>query len=139
MAKYSKGQSGNPSGRKLGSKNKRTQLAKLLEPHAENLINKAVELALSGDVQALKLCLERLIPKANSNRLKLDLRLAELTNTDTISTVGKEIISNLISGQLTIDDAQKAFNILHQQCNIIEHVDMAQKLDEISQQLPRKW
>jgi hypothetical protein len=61
--KFQKGQSGNPNGRPPGCTNKRSQLAKLLEPHAEALINKAVELALSGDTHALRLCLDRLIPK----------------------------------------------------------------------------
>jgi hypothetical protein len=64
MSKYSPGQSGNPSGRKAGSLNKRTQLAKMLEPHAKDLIDKTVELALAGDINALRLCVERLIPKA---------------------------------------------------------------------------
>ncbi len=62
--RFKKGQSGNPNGRPLGCLNKRTQLAALLEPHAEALISKAVELALGGDTNALRLCIERLLPKA---------------------------------------------------------------------------
>lgn len=61
---FQQGQSGNPNGRPAGSKNRRSQLAKLLEPYAEELIAKAVELARAGDVNALRLCIERLIPKA---------------------------------------------------------------------------
>lgn len=64
MARYKPGESGNRSGKKPGTINKRTQLAKLLEPHAEALVNKAVELALNGDSNALRLCIDRLIPKA---------------------------------------------------------------------------
>ena len=55
------GQSGNPAGRKPGT-SKVAKLRVLLEPHADALVNKAVELALAGDPQALRLCLERLIP-----------------------------------------------------------------------------
>lgn len=36
----------------------------LLLPHAPALLAKAVELALNGDIQALRLCIERLLPKA---------------------------------------------------------------------------
>jgi len=61
---FKPGQSGNPRGRSKGSVNKNTKLAKLLDPHAEALVNKAVELALSGYSNALRLCIERLIPKA---------------------------------------------------------------------------
>jgi len=59
MTKFQKGQSGNPSGKRPGTLNKRTQLIRLLEDNAENLINKLVECALDGDVQALRFCLER--------------------------------------------------------------------------------
>lgn len=70
---FQKGQSGNPAGRPQGALNKRAQLAKLLEPHATNLINKVIELALSGDINALRLCIERLIPKAQHHCLDVDL------------------------------------------------------------------
>jgi hypothetical protein len=63
MAKYQKGASGNPTGRPKGALNKQTQLIKLLEPHAEALINKMIEMALSGDSMSLRLCIERLLPK----------------------------------------------------------------------------
>lgn len=69
MARYKPGESGNRSGKKPGTINKRTQLAKLLEPHAEALVNKTVELALNGDSNALRLCIDRLIPKAKDGAI----------------------------------------------------------------------
>lgn len=66
---FVKGRSGNPLGRPVGSTDKRTALRELLEPHAENLVNKVVELALQGDVTAIKICLDRLIPTVKSVEL----------------------------------------------------------------------
>jgi hypothetical protein len=43
---------------------KKTQLSKLLEPHAEELVNKAVELAKQGEPIALRLCLDKLRAEA---------------------------------------------------------------------------
>lgn len=63
---FRKGQSGNPQGRPKGTKDKRTATRELLEPHAESLIDKAVELALKGDTTALKMCLDRLVPTLRS-------------------------------------------------------------------------
>ena len=63
---YEKGQSGNPSGRPPGIRDKRTALRALLEPHAPALIAKAVEMAKAGDATALRICLDRLIPPAKS-------------------------------------------------------------------------
>lgn len=63
MATFKPGVSGNPAGKPKGALNKSTQLIKLIEAHAESLITKVVELALSGDTVALRLCIERLVPK----------------------------------------------------------------------------
>ena len=60
---FEKGRSGNPAGRRRGSRNRSTQAAQLLlEGEAEALTRKAVELALGGDPAALRLCLDRVIP-----------------------------------------------------------------------------
>lgn len=63
MAKFVPGTSGNPAGRKMGTLNKRTQLFKLLDKHAEELIAILVNQAKAGDPNALKLCVERILPR----------------------------------------------------------------------------
>ena len=60
---FAKGVSGNPTGRPPGSRNKATLAVEaLLEGEAEALTRKAIERALEGDGQALRLCLDRLAP-----------------------------------------------------------------------------
>ena len=60
---FKPGQSGNPTGRPSGSLNKATMAAQmLLDGEAETLTRKAVELALEGNMAALRLCLERICP-----------------------------------------------------------------------------
>jgi Family of unknown function (DUF5681) len=59
---FQKGQSGNPAGRPRGSVNRATRAAELLlDGEAEALARKAIELALSGDPAALRLCLDRTV------------------------------------------------------------------------------
>jgi hypothetical protein len=59
---FQKGQSGNPAGRPRGSVNRATRAAAMLfDGEAEALSRKAIELALSGDAAALRLCLDRTI------------------------------------------------------------------------------
>src|SRR5262249_39105368 len=61
---FQKGQSGNLAGRPPGSRNEATLAAEiLLEGEAEALTRQAIELALEGDRTALKLCLERILPR----------------------------------------------------------------------------
>src|SRR5690242_3624380 len=59
---WPKGQSGNPAGRRKGSRNWATRIAALyLDSEAQGLVRKAVERAYAGDTRALRLCLERTI------------------------------------------------------------------------------
>ena len=64
--RFTKGQSGNPRGRPKGIKDRRVKYRELLEPHASELVKKAVELALAGDTTSLRLCLERIVPSIKS-------------------------------------------------------------------------
>ena len=63
MPKFTKGQSGNPAGRPIGSKNKSTQFRELLEDDLPELVSVLREKALEGDMNAMRLLLERLVPK----------------------------------------------------------------------------
>jgi hypothetical protein len=55
-------QQGNP-GRPKGSRNKATlALEALLDGEAEALTRKAIEMALSGDTKAMRLCMDRIMP-----------------------------------------------------------------------------
>jgi hypothetical protein len=59
---FAPGCSGNPAGKKAGARHQATKAALALL--SGGLTRKAVELALAGDVTALRLCLERLVPPA---------------------------------------------------------------------------
>ena len=102
---FKKGESGNAAGRPKGIPNKRTQLAKLLEPHAEKLIAKAVELALDGDVQALKLCLDKILPKAA--HAQIDIEIPDEINATNADEVKAMILRAALEGKVSVADAEK--------------------------------
>ena len=71
---FAKGRSGNPAGRRFGSRNKATIAAQeLLANEAEALTRKAVEAALAGDPIAMRLCLERILPRERSRLSRLSI------------------------------------------------------------------
>src|SRR4051794_21617888 len=84
---FQKGRSGNPAGRPPGVRNRATQAAEaLLEGEAEALTRRAIELALEGDTTALKLCLERIVPRRKSRAVGFDL-----PRIDRVEDLGKAI------------------------------------------------
>ena len=71
---FEKGRSGNPGGRRRGSRNKTTlAAATLLAGEAEALTRKAVEMALAGDPTAMRLCMERVLPPCRERTIKFGL------------------------------------------------------------------
>lgn len=65
---FEKGKSGNPSGRKKGSKNSKNlpYLRSVIEQYSDNLVTKAVELALNGDAAMIRFCLDKILPSYKS-------------------------------------------------------------------------
>jgi len=109
--KYQPGQSGNPHGRPQGTPNKRTQLAKLLEPHAEALIAKAVELALGGDSNALRMCFDRLLPKAKDDTISFVMPDLDSLPTQSPTALANEIFRLLAGHVITIEQAKALFSL----------------------------
>ena len=108
MATFKPGVSGNPSGKPKGALNKRTQLIKLMEAHAEELINKTVELALSGDTVALRLCVERLVPRITDRPATVvmpDIIAAEATK------IIPELLKSLAGQELSVSDMKSLMDI----------------------------
>jgi hypothetical protein len=82
--RFQPGQSGNPAGRRRASRNKATlAAAALLDGEALGLTRRAVEAALAGDMLAMKLCLERVLPRCQERPVAFSLpSLAAVGNGD---------------------------------------------------------
>ena len=101
---FEKGRSGNPTGRRLGSRNKATlAAAALLAGESEALTRTAVELALAGDPTAMKLCIERILPPCRERAVKFSLPPIE--STDDISAAMQAVTAALARGQATPGEA----------------------------------
>jgi hypothetical protein len=72
--RFKPGQSGNPAGKRPGTRHKVTIAAQdLLDGESQALTRKAIDLALDGDLTVLRLCLERIIPPTRERSVKMTL------------------------------------------------------------------
>jgi Family of unknown function (DUF5681) len=114
---FEKGRSGNPAGRRRGSRNKATlAAAALLAGESEALTRKAVEMALAGDPTAMRLCMERVLPPCRERTLKFSLprikvaRAAEICGPSgrDISLAMNAVTSALAQGEITPGEAERS-------------------------------
>jgi hypothetical protein len=71
---FQKGQSGNLAGRPRGSRNRKTiVLQNILDNEGEAILQHAVDMAKDGNTVALRLCMERLLPKRRHEPLECEL------------------------------------------------------------------
>jgi hypothetical protein len=125
--RFKLGQSDNPKGKPRGAKNHATKLAeKLIDNQCESLVQKSVEMALNGDMQALKLLEERLIPARKYRPVKLDLPKIQSAQ-DIINVMGL-IVENVGKGELEPEQAKALATILEINGKSIETAEIEERL-----------
>jgi len=121
---FKKGESGNPQGRPRGIADKRVELRALLDPHKEELVAKAVERALEGDTQALRLCLERLIPPIKSQDLPIQVSIAG----ETLTEKAESVLQLAESGDLAISEISSLLQSLSTLARIIDVDELERRI-----------
>ena len=136
MAKFQKGQSGNPAGKPKGAKDRRTEMRALLQPHADKLIQTAVNLALAGDVQALRICIDRIIPPVREDRLQV--ALPDIADAAGCTDAQAAIMKAVASGELLPSQGEALAGLVEHQRRAMYDQDLAKRIEAIELQLKGK-
>lgn len=136
--KFQSGVSGNPNGRPAGTRNKRTELVKLLEPHAPALINKCVELALAGNEACLRLAIDKLLPRAKDQAIANIILPTERISPDSILEIGDSIWRQLEKGEITLEQAKYYFAVMKVYRDITPEHSPATLIDSFHQYIENK-
>jgi Family of unknown function (DUF5681) len=108
---FEPGQSGNPSGRPKGARNKATvQIEALLEDEAEALTRKVIELALGGSIPALRICFERLLPPRRDHGVAFDLPKIE-SAADAVAA-SRAVLESCAAGILSPGEAADVMGLI---------------------------
>jgi len=133
---FDKGRSGNPGGRRAGSRNKATlAAAALLEGEAEALTRRAVELALGGDPTAMLLCVERILPPCRERTVNFSLPAIE--SAADIAAAMKAVTAALAGGAITPGEAERIAAVVDTFVRAIETSDFERRLKLAEDSLAR--
>jgi len=136
MGQFAKGTSGNPSGRPPGARNKATLAVEaMLEGEAERLSRKAIEMALEGNVVALRLCLDRIAPPRRGRPVSLDIG-AVRTAAD-FADAQAVVLTAMATGEITLEEAADAARVIEAVGSAYERRDMENRLAALEQRSAR--
>src|SRR5262249_48943357 len=136
MAKFSKGQSGNPSGRPKGGRNATTILFDaLLKDNTKELIEKAIEMAKGGDGPALRLCIERLAPARKDRPVWFDL--PEMKEARDAVNASAAIVAAVAPGDLTPSEAAELSKVVDGYARTLQAVEFEERLSKLEKAIAK--
>ena len=125
------GPSPNPKGRpKITKKDERCQLRNMLKPHAQDLLNKAVSMALKGNESALRLCVDHVLPRLRPTSEPQALNI-ELTGTPMQQS--QTILEAITRGEISLDDGAMLINSVAATVKIREATELEARLAALEQ------
>lgn len=94
-----------------------------------------MEVALSGDVSALRLCLERLAPPMKSSPIKFSM--PEIKGVDALSSAAASIIENVSAGNLTTAEGTQVMQLINTYRRMLELTEIEHRVSQLEQNI--KW
>jgi hypothetical protein len=134
MAQFQSGQSGNPEGRPKGIKDKRTLFVEIIESRKEELLNKALDMALAGDQQMMRVLLDRLLPaKPKDNQLS---NINDFTGAT--SKKCEKIIASIVDGMITPYEGVVLLQAMKISVELVEFTSVQNRVTAIETILNRR-
>ena len=133
---FAKGQSGNPAGRPKGSRNATTlALETLLDGQASALTQKAIDLALTGDMAALRLCLDRILPPRKDR--PVTFALPPIESAKVAASTVSAVLAAVAVGEITPADAGEISKLIEVYVRASETAKLSERLDRLERMSPQ--
>jgi hypothetical protein len=130
---FKKGQSGNPKGKRPGTRHKATQAAlKLLGGDLEAITQECIRQAKEGNLMAVKLVLDKLIPSAKE--LPLSLSLPKVRQAADLPAALSAVMAAVALGEITPGEGQALTAMLEAYRKGIELSDIEARLTALESQ-----
>jgi hypothetical protein len=134
--RFRPGSSGNPAGKKPGTRNRATILKEALRDGEEMTVARVViDKALAGDAIAARCLLERLEPKPRGRPIHLDLPEGESPAGEVVATFNAALRA-MAAGEITPDEALCVARFLEGRMRVLKAWQLEQKLTRWDNPLP---
>ena len=127
---FARGQSGNPAGKPAGARHRVTLAVEaLLEGQHAALTQKAIDLALSGDGPALRLCLDRIAPARKDS--PVSFALPPIKSAEDALAASAAVLAAVAAGDVTPDEAGRVMALLIAHKALIETGDLERRIEAL--------
>jgi len=131
---FQRGQSGNPSGRPRGALNRATVLAQeLLAARVERIAGKLIELAEGGDMRAIRVCMDRLMPAIKHQPIAVELPPIE-NAADSVEAVAS-IAAAVAAGELTATEAAELAKVVDVYVRALDGKGFDERLSKLEKEI----
>jgi len=131
---FKKGNLANPAGRPVSQTREAAKAAtRLLALHRENITKATIRNALTGDVAAQRLCLERLLPPRKG--APVELNLPGLNDLDQLDASTKVLLEAVAAGEVTPDEARHIGDLIELRRKVLEAKTLEKRLAELEASL----
>ena len=130
--RFPAGKSGNPAGRRPGSQNRATTMLKSLDnDDLEDILSVLVVKAKSGDLEAIKLIMGRLIPPARAPERFLKFQFDKVESLTDLRSTASNILQAIANGDISASDALKVTEVLERLKPIVEMSEFEKRVIEM--------
>jgi hypothetical protein len=133
MTQFKPGKSGNPAGRPKGVKDRRVALREKLFLHADQLIEIVTLCAKSGDMTAMRIVMERIIPPLREDPINVTVPKIECVAD--CAHAQSEVIQAVACGEILASEGQAISNLIEAQRRAYETTELAQQMHQIQTEI----
>ena len=131
---FQKGKSGNPNGRPKGARNQATLAAEsLLDGEIELVTRKAIELAKKGNMAAIRLVLERVLPPRRESPVYFNV--PQVGSLSDIPTAVSSVLQAVGEGELTPNEGKTITAMLEHLRRGMEAEELENRIEVLEESL----
>lgn len=135
MARFKKGESGNPAGKPKGTKDWRSQLRDQLQDAAPDIVKAVVNAAKGGDVQAARIVLDKLIPSIKASSAPVSITLPAGSG---FLDRAEAVFLAMAKGEVSPDDATSFLGALATVMKANEIDSLEARITALEERSPRR-